>query len=71
MEKKAILKDPEDKLYKIGFEDGKEIGLQIYRKNLPENVELNPKGPKRYLEGYVAGVKEAEKEIKQENGKTR
>lgn len=71
MEKNVILKDPEDKLYNIGFQDGKEIGLEIYKKNLPETVELKPQGPKRYLEGYLAGVKEAEKEISEKNSKKR
>ena len=67
MEKKIILKDPEDKLYKIGFLDGKEKTNTNLEKNLPADIKsLNPRGPQRYIEGFIAGNEEAIKE-KNEN----
>ena len=62
-ESKVIFKDPEDKLYEIGFTDGKEKTKRNIEKSLPTTIQaLNPRGPKRYLEGFVAGNEEAIKE---------
>lgn len=75
LEKKVILKDPEDKLYTIGFQDGKEVAEQILAKKLSQTIHLNPEGPQRYLEGYVDGVESAKRqynsEAEKEQPKTR
>ena len=63
MEKKIILKDPEDKLYKIGFLDGKEKTNTNLEKNLPADIKsLNLIVLQRYIEGFIAGNEEAIKE---------
>ena len=56
MEKSVIIKDPTDKLYKIGYADGKTRAIKVIQSN-PKNLELlNPQGPQRYLEGYKDGI---------------
>ena len=59
-ESKVVFNDPEDKLYKIGFEDGHEKTIRNIENNLPTNIEfLNPRGPKRYVEGFIDGSESA------------
>lgn len=59
-ENKVIFNDPEDKLYKIGFQDGETKTKKNIEKNLPTDMDfLNPRGPKRYIEGFIAGSESA------------
>lgn len=71
---KVVFRDPENKLYTIGFQDGKEKTKRNLENDLPTDIEfLNPRGPKEYIEGFILGSEEAFKEYneKENSEKTR
>ncbi|MBE6159501.1 MAG: hypothetical protein E7157_00420 [Lactobacillales bacterium] len=69
---KVIFIDPENKLYKIGFQDGYEKTNRNIENNLPTDIEfLNPRGPEEYVRGFIDGSEKAVNELNNDQQKTR
>lgn len=69
---KVVFKDPENKLYTIGYQDGKEKTLRNLENNLPADLKsINPRGPEEYLRGFIAGNEEVINEVNENQPKTR